>query len=148
MSERILDLLDSIRQSRKQYFVREFEALGLGRGEGSCLLRICENPGISQENLSRLLLMDKGNLARRLSCMEEKGLVNRQVSPQDRRILELYPSEKGLDLLPRIREIRSCWDEHVLEDISPEEKERLSSMLQYIADKASEMLKNPEVSAL
>ena len=95
----------------------------------SYLLEICRNPGISQDTLARRICINKSNIARQLVVLEEGGFVRRQPSQEDKRAMELYPTEKTLELLPRIRQILGQWSRYLTQDLTEEEVEVLSRVL-------------------
>ena len=72
-----------------------FRTLGLEKGQFIFLTRIYENKGITQIRLSCLLHVDKGTTAKAVRKMEEKNLIIRQRDQSDRRILHLYPTDRG-----------------------------------------------------
>lgn len=95
----------------------------------SYLMEICRNPGISQDTLARRICINKSNIARQLVVLEEGGFVRRQPSQEDKRAMELYPTEKTLELLPRIRQILGRWSRYLTQDLTEEEVEVLSRVL-------------------
>jgi DNA-binding MarR family transcriptional regulator len=90
--------------SRCISFIRqeEFKKYELTRGQHAFLTRIMENPGISQEELSYLLRMDKTTTAKALKKLEEKEYVTRVKSSVDKRSWNIYPNEKLIAIYPYI----------------------------------------------
>ncbi|MBE6982321.1 MAG: MarR family transcriptional regulator [Ruminococcaceae bacterium] len=118
------------------YRNEKLEPLGLtGRQAGSILV-ICNNPGISQDQLGKRVVLNKSNITRQLTFLEEKGYVNRVVSPTDKRVLQLYPTQKALDILPQIRQVYHDWRCYLLADISEEDQALLESLLERVKEKA------------
>lgn len=62
------------------------------------LMHIEKNPGINYIVLSDLLLCTKSNTTRVVRGMQQDGLINREVDPNDRRSYKLTLSKKGHDL--------------------------------------------------
>ena len=56
---------------------------------------ICAHPGYSQDQLSRLLCLNKSTITRRLTYLEENGFVTRRPSDVDKRVMLVYPTEKA-----------------------------------------------------
>ena len=104
------------------------------------LLEICDRPGISQEALSRRLLLDKSTVARQCCAMEENGLLLRKPSEEDKRILQLYPSEKTLSLLPQLTQAWDSWEALLTQDLTEEEKALLSKLLANMKVKARQWM--------
>lgn len=104
------------------------------------LLNICRNPGISQEHLSRLLCINKSNVARQLVILEKIGYLTRKPSTTDKRITLIFPTQKAQDLLPEIRRTLRSWNDYITEDFTGEERLLLSSMIEKITKKSMEYL--------
>lgn len=66
----------------------------------------------------------------------------RTPSTQDKRIMQLYPTQKTLDLLPSISPILSRWEACLTADISDEERAVLDRVLERMKDKAAEWVDN------
>ena len=120
-----------------------FRAERLENGElGSChhsyIIAICRNPGITAEELSRRLCVNKSNVARNLSYLEDKGYVRREQSQEDKRAFLCYPTEKMLRVLPRVREIIAEWNSLLTSELDEEELSAFASTLDKIALRARE----------
>ena len=51
--------------------------------------------------------------------------------------MELYPTEKTLELMPEITEILNKWEDFLLADLTDAEVEQVHFVLQRMRDKAS-----------
>ena len=100
------------------------------------LRRICENPGISQDQLAKKLHVNKSNVARQLALLEQNGFIVRKENSKDKRQLEVYPLEKGMEIYPKILEVIKDWNDELLSGFNSEEKQRLADMLQRLMTKA------------
>ena len=59
-----------------------------------------------------------------------------------KRIMQLYPTQKTLDILPSISPILRQWEACLTYDISEEEKALLEKLLSRMKDKASTWMEN------
>ena len=125
----VLKTMNEITRCGMQYCNDNLEPLGLKSCHASYLREICRSPGISQDTLARRICINKSNIARQLVVLEEGGFVRRQPSQEDKRAMELYPTEKTLELLPRIRQILGQWSRYLTQDLTEEEVEVLSRVL-------------------
>ncbi len=117
---------------------------GLSGIEQNYLFHICMKPGISQEQLSEHIMVNKSNVARKLSNLESEGWIFRTVSETDKRIYQIYPTEKALEVLPEIKKLMKTWNEKILEDLSDEEKDVLFTILPKITKKAKNLAESEE----
>lgn len=121
---------------RKQYL----ENIGIQGNHARFLLEVCELPGISQDRLSRRLLVDKSSVARQSTNLEEAGYIERKTCPDDKRITRLYPTEKTLTLLPQISSAWSTWEALITQSLSEEEVETLALLLRKMKISAREWM--------
>ena len=101
----------------------------LGACHHTYILTICRNPGISQDKLAQKIFINRSNVTRQLSYLEEKGYVERKQSPTDKRVQLVYPTEKAMEALPFVREIVGDWNDYITEGFSEDELDCLSDML-------------------
>ncbi len=141
MSQIIRDITE-IARCGAQYRSDSLAPMGLKACHASYLTEICAQPGISQDQLARKICINKSNVARQAAILEEDGFITRVSSPADKRILQLYPTQKTLDLLPQISPILRQWEDCLTCGISDQEKELLEQILSKMKDKASVWMDN------
>lgn len=122
------------------YRNQKLEPIGLTARQGASLAAICTHPGITQEQLARRVVLNKSNITRQLTTLEEKGYVNRTTSPTDRRAIQLYPTEKAMAVLPQIQTVYRDWSALLLQDMTEEESQLLRRLLQQLKDKATDWM--------
>ena len=128
MSQIIRDITELTRCGA-QYRLDQLSPMGLKACHASYLTEICACPGISQDGLARRICINKSNVARQAAVLEEEGFITRTPSPADKRVMELYPTQKALDLLPQIQAILTRWEDCITGDLTEEEKDQLSVLL-------------------
>ena len=123
------------------------EKLGIeeiGGNHHSFILAICANPGKPQEWLAKSLSLNKSTVTRTLCYLEEKGYVKRNPDETDKRVLLIYPTEKMLEILPRVKEITQKWNALITEEISEDELLLFRSVLEKIREKAKAIIYSGE----
>ena len=80
----------------------EFRDLELARGQYLYLVRIGEQPGIIQEELSDLLKVDRSTVARSVKKLADKGFIRELNDPSNQKIKKWILTEKGQALYPFI----------------------------------------------
>jgi len=128
MSQIIRDITELTRCG-SQYRLDQLSPMGLKACHASYLTEICACPGISQDGLARRICINKSNVARQAAVLEEEGFITRTPSPADKRVMELYPTQKALDLLPQIQSILTRWEDCITGDLTEEEKDQISILL-------------------
>lgn len=122
-----------LRRRRNQYM----EPLGLKSIHARYLIEVCQNPGISQDGLTQLLGFDKSNVARQAALLEENGFL-RRCPGEDKRVLQLHPTEKTLEMLPKLSEAMDGWERQLLQDLTQEEKDTFAAILAKVRARAEQ----------
>ena len=136
MTQLIRDITE-ITRAGAEYKTAALAPYGLKGCHASYLAEICANPGISQDRLAQRICINKSNVARQAAILEDEGFIARKPSLADKRVMELYPTEKTLTLMPEITDILNKWEDFLLADLSDTEVAQVHSVLQRMRDKAS-----------
>ena len=136
MTQIIRDMLE-ISRCGVQYRTDNLAQFGLKSIHASYLTEIASNPGISQDRLAKIICINKSNVARQVAVLEEDGFVRRVPSAADKRVMELYPTEKTLQIVPQINEMLMCWENCITQDLTEEEKGLLTALMGKMSRRAS-----------
>ncbi|MCD8817814.1 MarR family winged helix-turn-helix transcriptional regulator [Mammaliicoccus sciuri] len=80
----------------------EFKELNLNKGQFVYLVRICENPGIIQEQLVEMLKIDRATASRAIKNLEKHDFIIKKNEENNKKNKLLFPTEKGLEIYPFI----------------------------------------------
>ena len=136
MSQIIRDITE-IARTGSQYRTDRLAPMGLKACHASYLTEICDCPGISQDKLAQKICINKSNVARQVVVLEDTGFITRSPSPNDKRVMQLYPTEKTMEVLPQIRQVNRFWQEYLTEDLTQQELEVLETLLRRIQARAA-----------
>ena len=117
-----------LRKHRREYM----EPLGLKGIHARLIMAISRTPGCSQDQIAKRMGFDKSTIARQAELLEAKGFVERRPSDTDKRVLCVYPTEQMLEFQPGLRSAMDAWDEALLQDLTCEEKQQLSAIMEKI----------------
>lgn len=81
----------------------ELGEYGIGSGQYHFFIQICNNEGISQKDLSKLIQIDKTTTAKAVKKLEEEGYIYREQDSIDKRYNNLYLTEKGKQFIPVLK---------------------------------------------
>ena len=118
----------------------ELTPLGLKSCHSSYLAVICTSPGITQDQLARRIFINKSNVARQLAILEEDGYVERRQAPDDKRAIQVFPTQKAHDAMPEIIRIFRVWESFVAQDLSEEERKALAAMLEKMKSRSADWM--------
>ena len=107
----------------------EFRDIELARGQYLYLVRIAENPGIIQEELSELLKVDRSTVARSVKKLEAKGLIQQKATKDNKKNKEWFVTKTGEKLYPFILAENDYSEETSLQGFSQVEVKALEKML-------------------
>ena len=96
------------------------------------LVKIYQNQGISQKELSTLVKIDKATTAKALKKLEEQDYIYRIIDKEDKRYNKLYVTEKGEGFTPKLMEILGDITDNLIVGISDEQYEDILDGLKLI----------------
>ncbi len=90
---------------------------------------VLEEPGSGQRQLASRMGVDAVNFGHMADVLEQKGLIKRQLDPDDRRARKLYVTRRGTDLRRRLRPSLLAAQEKLLAPLSKTERNALLDLL-------------------
>ena len=93
------------------------------------LTRIVEEPGLNQSQLGQLLQLDKTTLSRSLKKLEERQLIEKKTSSQNRKFKELYPKTEALRLYDQLIGFEETYIQSVMKDLTSSQLFQLEEIL-------------------
>jgi DNA-binding MarR family transcriptional regulator len=82
--------------------------------------------GLSMSELSRQLMVTNGNTTTLVAALAEDALVQRTVSPHDRRRISVELTESGRDRFERMADVHARWVSELLADVDATDVDQLS----------------------
>lgn len=108
---------------------------GINAGQLPFFMNIVKNPGITQEELSKILKIDKSTTAKAVKILCQKGYLTKQTSKEDKRVYKLFPTEKAKNIEEAIIRKAFEWDRDILlNNLNKDEKEHAYKLLSHIAN--------------
>jgi DNA-binding MarR family transcriptional regulator len=95
MNKEILREIGKIYRALNSFSDFLMKSINLEKGQYQFLMRVKENPGINQQDLSTLLLVDKTTTAKAVKKLVIKGYIIKKVEKTDKRNFNLYLTDKG-----------------------------------------------------
>ncbi|WP_238365108.1 MarR family winged helix-turn-helix transcriptional regulator [Mesobacterium pallidum] len=88
----------------------------------AALRTLAEHPGIDQAGLAARIAYDRATIGGVVDRLEQKGLVERCVSPRDRRAREVRLSEQGQALFDEVRPLVDGLQDDILAGLTDKER--------------------------
>ena len=140
MSGRALGNVLNVSRCFSTYRLRQHKELPLHPGHHLLIICVCRTPGITQDGIAETLCLDKTTVAHRVAKLEQTGYVERRPSPEDKRAIQVFPTQKAIDAMPQIVRIFRCWESFVAQDLSEEERCQLASMLENMKARSADWM--------
>lgn len=110
----------------------EFKELNLSKGQYVYIVRICENPGIIQEQLIDLIKVDRSTATRVLQKLETSGFIEKRPDDFNKKIKKIFPTDKGNSIYPFVIKEHTYSNEVALTGFSESEKHEVFEYLHRI----------------
>ena len=137
MEKAIGRLVSILYRQSQVYFNCILKEFDITSAEYSLLLYLYKKDGITQDDLSTYLYIDKSAIARAIKSLEQKGYVIRDKDDVDKRFNRVYLSEKAKLYKDEIRKRIWTWSEFLTEGLDEETVDMALSVLQKMVDKVA-----------
>ena len=124
-------------------FVEECKAFDLTPVQYAALIAIHTHPGIDATRLSAVIAFDRSTLGNVIERLEAKGLIERQPSPDDKRVKLLYLTRSGAALLRVIAPSVDRAQARMLQPLKPADRKTLMTLLSQLVDLNNEASRVP-----
>ena len=118
---------------------------GMMHGEKAVLLYLFEHrEGVTAGELSRALEIGSGGIANLLNALEKKELIERRMSPDDRRKIIVTLNQKGFDEIAQRRAEVLAHTKDMLSEMGEEDTAELIRLLEKLSSIAERMHEEKE----
>lgn len=107
----------------------EESQLKIKKGQNRFLWTIYKNEGLSQKELGALLHVEKATTANAVHKLIESGYIHKEENKLDRRIYQIYMTEEGKNIMPKLKKISEKINEKALKNFKEEEKKQFFEFL-------------------
>lgn len=135
MKNSIGRLVSILYRKNQVYLDISLRPLGITASELPFIMCLYRRDGISQEELSADLCIDKAATAKAVRSLIEKGYVSRRRNPQDRRANMVFISELALQNQEKITDKLEEWTKYLTFGIDAEELDVMFRVLQQMVGK-------------
>lgn len=121
-----------IHRTGSSFLSKEFSKFNIGSGQYMYLIHLYKNDGLSQEELTEILNIDKGTTAKSIKKLETEGFVMRVKDKNDKRINRVYLTPKALEIKDEFLSSINAWENTLTSNLSYAEKEQALTLLKRI----------------
>lgn len=135
MKNSIGRLISILHRQAQIYINCTLKEYGITSAEYAFLLYLYRKDGITQDELSTYLYIDKSATARAIKSLEEKGYITRNKDDIDKRCNRVYISEKARLCETEIKQRIHRWSEFLTEDMDEETIDMTFTILEGMVEK-------------
>ena len=119
-------------RSMKKALDARLAGIGSTASQQVVLGTLARNDGLSLSEIGKRVFLDKPAITGLADRLEQDGLVKRRRSSQDRRVIKLYLTKKGGDLLQEMDAIATAVDRELVSVLSRAELKAFREMVDRI----------------
>lgn len=122
------------------YFGKELPALRIGSGQYFFLAELFDEQGLSQDELTQRVYVDKANTARALKKLEDAGFVRRIPDENNGRIKRAFLEPSAMEIEEEFWHIILRWSDIITQNIPEERQAQILEDLKKMIDNAASYL--------
>lgn len=115
---------------------KKLDKFNIGRGQYIFLLSLYKKDGISQEEISLHLKIDKATTAKALKKLEDEGYIRREQDNDDKRAYKVYLNQKAIEIKPFLLETVNEWSNILSAGLTESEKADALRLFDKMAENA------------
>ncbi len=129
---KLADLIFTLRQKCTLKDLYVFKRAGVSSAEYNCLMQFFGLSGIGMKELGERLDITPGGVTRIITGLEEKGIVERRIDPEDRRGINVILTGKGEEIVHNIREASLELHAEIIDSIEPDNRESVIEAMEQL----------------
>ena len=129
MEDSIGRLISDSARLMRRFFDDKVRRIGITTAQWQVLTTLRRNEGCNQGRLAELLEVEPITLCRMVDRLQEAGVVERRKSPTDRRVWQLYLTDRAFGLLEQLGPVIAEVQSESLAGLSNTEQETLRHLL-------------------
>lgn len=128
----------------QSYISKKLEAYNIGSGQYIFLAALHRKDGISQEELSASLKIDKATTAKAVKKLIESGYIRRDIDSSDKRAYKVFLTAKAMAVIPAVQKAVKEWENMVCSGLADKEKRLIEELLHKMAQNVCQIKLNHE----
>ncbi|WP_125115512.1 MarR family winged helix-turn-helix transcriptional regulator [Agathobaculum sp. Marseille-P7918] len=100
------------------------------------ILIVCDFDGLTQDEITKRLSLDKSVIAKTVTKLEETGFLVRSTNAKDKRTYDIRPTERSWAVYPFIKEQVSGCFAHMTQQMTQDERKEFQRLLRKAAEAA------------
>lgn len=120
---------------------KEYKRYNIGPGQYQFLVYLYMKDGITHDELTEKIGVDKAATTRAVSKLEKSGYINRVQDNKDKRKFYIYLSDNAKNLKREIIDTSKTWERHLMEKLDEEDIESLYKIFRKLSNKKEDQFR-------
>ncbi|MCL4385262.1 MAG: MarR family transcriptional regulator [Cyanobacteria bacterium] len=120
----------------QSHISRQLSSYNIGSGQYIFLIALYKRDGISQEELSDHLKIEKATTAKAIKRLEKEGYIKKDINSSDKRAYKIFLTQKALDVKPVIFKLLKDWSDFLMTGFTEDEKKVIFNLMERMANNA------------
>ena len=140
--EELFKYFNIISKHTNVYLDQALNEFGLCSCHRAFIKIIVKTPGITRDKIKNLVHIHPSNTTRIIDFLEENQFIIKKTNEEDRRICELFPTDKLKEVYERLCVVEKEWIDIITEGINSNDLEKYQEFLKISASKSIENIHN------
>ena len=140
MDKSIGRMITLLSRKCQSYLGRELSKYNLTVAEQPFFMALQRCEGVTQEELTAMVCVDKSATARAVKSLEEKGFLIREQDPSNRRQNRLYPTDQAKRMGQDVRKELLRFNDFMIQGIPSKTADEIYAALQIMDENLEEIL--------
>ena len=127
--------LSILYRQRQNYIKEKLLNYDIGLTDYPLILILDKSEGLSCNEISKIFFINKSLVSKGSSKLIALGYLKQEKDLNHRQRVNLYLTQAGKEIAPKIREISNTWEEQMMKDLGKEERESFEKILKKIYKK-------------
>ncbi len=124
------------------YIAYQLKKFNIGSGQLPLMMMLYNRESLNQEEISRLLNMDKGATTKSVVKLIKENYIERKIDPVDKRMYRIFLTEKAHKIKNQIVKIAEDWQDIILNGFSKKDKNSILEILKKMTDNSKQYKKS------
>lgn len=109
-------------------------AYSLTAAQAVIILIVCDYDGLTQDEITKRLALDKSVIAKTVTKLEERGFLTRTTNKKDKRTYDICPTEQAYIVYPDVKDLIDKSFQKMTQKMTDSEKEEFKRLLLLAAE--------------
>lgn len=118
---------------------KELKEFNLNKIQAEFIFFLKLNNGVNQTELNKYFMFNKATVTKIIKILEFNGYVSSCINESDKREKNIYIQEKGIKIIPKLKDILGAWESKIIRNISEGDIDILKTVLSQMVNNINKL---------